>query len=622
MQKAPVSARQPAGEYQVSYVLSAPEGWYNSASTDWQPPKAGTTAHLRVFVRDRADGRLVPGVQVQAAFVNPAGQTVLTQTLPYGWYPLLEGYGDNLILPPGAYRLNLSLSAMPFRRHDPYNGDRFGHPAEADFASVTLPAGLSGQPPLTEAEEKQTTLMKIRGEAYHETTLAMYKQANDGKNKPVGDYRVGYAIEYAEAYWYFPEMEHHNNETAHSAQSSAATLGKLYYTTKVEASARRNGHVEISVQDERTGRFMPGLRVTGTLTDAENHNVGTQAIPFMWHPWLYHYGENWRVNRSGTYHLHVHADAPPTVASGAKRAERWRNPSTRILRMLPFWRAKNRLDMFTRLFLRRAGVALLGFVLFSSQAAQAQRNFYRVYQYESPLKSWLEATLWNTVVQSSPYQYKHFDAVYPREGLSANSFELEYGITDRFSFSLYGDAEAPAGSSLKFTQARFVGRYRLARRYIHFFNTSLYFEYDTPRPGYAGQEVETRVILAHDFNDFRLALNPSLRKAVTGEESTKAPNLLLDAGLYYRRFYAVQPGIEVYTNFGEVGPFSNGSSGLFTTLDLRLFKGFNWNIGAGFPITSNADRFTLKSILMYQLGSVRPDRIFHRGQRSLYQIQK
>ena len=264
-----------------------------------------------------------------------------------------------------------------------------------------------------------------------------------------------------------------------------------------------------------------------------------------------------------------------------------------------------------------AGFGLLA-LLRGSQAAQAQRrNFYRVYQYEAPLKGWVEGTLWNTVVPSSTLEYKHFDETQPRQGLSANSFELEYGLTDKLTFGIYGDAEAPGGAPLQFTQARFVARYRLAQRYENFFNTSLYLEYDAPRLGYGGQEVEMRVILDHDFNDFRLALNPTLAKAVTGEESTKAPDVYLDAGLYYRRFYAVQPGVEVYNNFGEVTDlFSKGSSLLFATVDLRFFKGINWNIGAGIPVAGNTDRFTVKSILMYQFGAVRPDRLFHRGQKS------
>lgn len=263
---------------------------------------------------------------------------------------------------------------------------------------------------------------------------------------------------------------------------------------------------------------------------------------------------------------------------------------------------------------RLAGLAIIAGALLSGPAAQAQRNFYRVYQYEAPLKGWLEATLWTTAVPRSTFPYEHFGASPSRQGLKANSIELEYGLTDKVSLGVYADAEAAAESPLRFTQSRFVLRYRLAQRYEHFFNTGLYFEYDTPRRSYGGQDVEMRVILDHDFNDFRLALNPTLSKSVTGEESLYWPHAILDAGLYYRRLFAVQPGVELYSDFGEIGPFRGQSRILFPTVDLR-FGNFDWNLGAGLPLTASADRFTLKSILTFQFGAVRPELLFHRGQR-------
>lgn len=267
-------------------------------------------------------------------------------------------------------------------------------------------------------------------------------------------------------------------------------------------------------------------------------------------------------------------------------------------------------------WLRRLTLLLLGLGSLSTRAAaQERRNFYRIYQYEQPWKGWVEATLWNTVVPRSNGDYKHFGETYERQGLLANSFEVEYGLTDKVSLGLYGDAEDANGAGLRFTQARAVLRYRLAQRYEHFFNTSLYLEYDAPRRGYGGQELEARVILTHDFNDFRLALNPTLNKPITGEESRRWPNLLLDAGLYYRHYFAVQPGVELYNELGELGPFRTQHLLVFPTVDLR-FGSFNWNLGAGFPINQNADRLTVKSILMYQFGAVKPERLFHRGQQT------
>lgn len=269
--------------------------------------------------------------------------------------------------------------------------------------------------------------------------------------------------------------------------------------------------------------------------------------------------------------------------------------------------------------LRLSKVLLMGLALglLANLSAQAQRSFYRVYQYEQPLKGWLEATLWTTVVPSSRLDYEHFGEGLTRNGLSAHSLEFEYGLTDQSTFGVYLNAENPGGAGLQVSQFQAVYRYRLSRRYEHFVNTSFYLGYIVPRFHYDNtQEVEFRTVLEHDFNDFRLVLNPTLSKAVTGEESRFWPTALLDAGLYYRRYFHVQPGVELYNNFGEVGPFSQPHHHqIFPTLDLRGL-GFDLNLGLGLPLTPNDDRLTVKALLVYSLGVVRPELLFHRGQRS------
>ncbi len=69
--------------------------------------------------------------------------------------------------------------------------------------------------------------------------------------------------------------------------------------------------MEVAVRDAADGRFIPGLEVTVTLRDQAERELGTAIQPFLWHPWLYHYGRNWQVPREGTYTVRVHIE-PPT----------------------------------------------------------------------------------------------------------------------------------------------------------------------------------------------------------------------------------------------------------------------------------------------------------------------
>ncbi|MGI4834947.1 MAG: iron transporter [Janthinobacterium lividum] len=292
---APAAHQQPAGEYRVAYTLSAPEGWYELAGQmlQWHPPAAGATAHLRVFVRDGADDRPLPGLTVRATFTPAGGASQPAQDIPAGWYPLVSAYGENVALPPGAYHLRLDISRLPFRRHDPYNGDRLTRPVVVEFDQVPLTATLAQQQPLSDAAAADTELAQAQGDAYHETLAALYEDANSGAARPAGDYRVGYALDYALATWELDEVR-----------------SRFAYEIDIEESAQYNAHVEATVQEARTGRFVPGLQLTATLTNQGGHGLGTHELPFEWHPWVFHYGANWRVPRPGYYRLRLQAAAP------------------------------------------------------------------------------------------------------------------------------------------------------------------------------------------------------------------------------------------------------------------------------------------------------------------------
>jgi Fe2+ transport protein len=52
------------------------------------------------------------------------------------------------------------------------------------------------------------------------------------------------------------------------------------------------------------------LMVRATLIDADGNEVGTHRQPFLWRPWLYHYGRNRTVPGDGDYTLRVRVEPP------------------------------------------------------------------------------------------------------------------------------------------------------------------------------------------------------------------------------------------------------------------------------------------------------------------------
>ncbi len=60
-----------------------------------------------------------------------------------------------------------------------------------------------------------------------------------------------------------------------------------------------------------------------TVEDHENNVIGEHEQPFLWHPWLYHYGLNWQLPGSGEYTLKVHVKAPDFMRHDEKNGKRY-----------------------------------------------------------------------------------------------------------------------------------------------------------------------------------------------------------------------------------------------------------------------------------------------------------
>ncbi len=296
-----------AGEYKIVYALSAPEGWYEYSNNNvkWRAAE-NANAHLWLFILDGADGRVVPPLQIRASLMDQSKHEIAKKAMPFAWIPLINGYGNNFDIPAGkASSLVIKIAAPLYRRHDPYNGDRF---TNATVAIIPLLSNdYTGLPLLSDAMEKNQQLAKNAGDAYSNTLKIMYSQANDGRDTLTGDYFLAYAIEYSEGYWY-------------------SKASKFVYENKNEQSAKHNSHIEVVARDRQTGRFLHDLNVVATVKQPNGDSIGTHQEMFMWHPWLYHYGENWRVPNAGDYELHIHIDPPPYHRYGKNLGNQFTQP--------------------------------------------------------------------------------------------------------------------------------------------------------------------------------------------------------------------------------------------------------------------------------------------------------
>lgn len=162
----------------------------------------------------------------------------------------------------------------------------------------------SQMPPMEKSDEanlEQLQFARMQGDAYKEALSFMAnEEADDGGETRAGDYLVAYAVEHAEGMYALEggELKWHNPEDA-------------------------NAHIEISVRDAADNRFIPGLDITVAVDDAQGERVGEHIQPFLWHPWLFHYGRNWILPTDGEYTLHVHIKAPPFMRHDRLNGKRY-----------------------------------------------------------------------------------------------------------------------------------------------------------------------------------------------------------------------------------------------------------------------------------------------------------
>lgn len=154
-----------------------------------------------------------------------------------------------------------------------------------------------------EADAEQLQFARVQGGTYKEALEFMAnEEADDGGETRAGDYVVAYAVEHAEGMY-------------------ALKDGGLIWQEPEDT----NAHIEISVRDAADNRFIPNLEVTVAVEDSQGNRLGEHTQPFLWHPWLFHYGRNWKLPGDGVYNLQVHIKAPTFMRHDRLNGKRYAN---------------------------------------------------------------------------------------------------------------------------------------------------------------------------------------------------------------------------------------------------------------------------------------------------------
>ncbi len=303
----PIKGDTRAGQMRIAFSITPAEGWWDKAGNNrlaWHEAP-DDAIHLRVFVLDLVDGRIVPGLTVRANFIDANGNEQ-SAPLDFGWYPLINAYGGNVPMDTDSlYTLRVTV--------DPAVPHREGSPAErttvAEFPPVQISLDALDKQPLatTAAVGNEAELLKPCNAALSSAITELWQQSASGAEKPAGDYFVGYALGSSEL----------------AMQVAGA---KLHPKNLIDFSGKENVRLSILPRDSRTGRLIPNLKLQASLIAPDGKTYGPGEMPLLWHSWINQYQRDARISRKGFYKLRVHFDAPGFRRWG-RDSERFASPA-------------------------------------------------------------------------------------------------------------------------------------------------------------------------------------------------------------------------------------------------------------------------------------------------------
>lgn len=129
-----------SGDYEVGYAIEEAEGLYSLVDGEliWNAPE-DETRHVEIVVRDAADGRFIPGLEVEVTLTDGDGREFGPHRQALVWHPMMYHYARNWAIPVDSeYAMEVRIKPPTFLRHDETNGRRFAEPCTVTFEGVAV----------------------------------------------------------------------------------------------------------------------------------------------------------------------------------------------------------------------------------------------------------------------------------------------------------------------------------------------------------------------------------------------------------------------------------------------------------------------------------------------------
>lgn len=204
-------------------------------------------------------------------------------------------------------------------------------------------------------------------------------------------------------------------------------------------------------------------------------------------------------------------------------------------------------------------ICLLGAAWISENALADRRSYVWTYEYQTMPKGMTEIEYYLTeeqpnIEKARPNTWKHW-------------FELEYGITDHWDISMYQQIKQSnkvSSSTFEYDGFKIRTRYRIMERGKLPVDTLLYLEYIRPGDFKKPNELEEKLVLAKDIENFNISYNQIFKQELKSSGKAKYEYA---AGISYEITPAFKIGLESKGSYTDrkyyIGPTIGWASSKF-----------------------------------------------------------
>jgi len=248
--------------------------------------------------------------------------------------------------------------------------------------------------------------------------------------------------------------------------------------------------------------------------------------------------------------------------------------------------------------------------LLASGPVSAQEN-YEIQVYASELVP-VRATMVELHSNFAASGRKVVDqGVVPTNHAVHETLEVTHGFTEWFECAFYLFTSAQPGDGYQFVGTHVRPRFAIPSRYHLPVGLSLSQEFGYQRREFAAAtwSWELRPIVDQQLGRLYWSFNPTLERALQGEETSRGFEFAPNAVVTYDLTKRVAAGLEYYGGFGSIThlePWRAGAQQLFPAVNIDFGPEWEFNAAVGLGLTSSADTLLFKVIVGHRFGKLPP----------------